>query len=96
MEEAVLSDTDQHRMVSSFLEIAVGQTADTARQFLQVLFELHRPYCLLNLLVFSMILQLFDWAARVLTDWNSGDFWSRWVDMLCVSVCNCVYAELVP
>lgn len=35
MEEAVLSDTDQHHMVSSFLEIAVGQTADTARQFLQ-------------------------------------------------------------
>ncbi|KAJ0669545.1 putative UBX domain-containing protein [Helianthus annuus] len=31
----VLSATDQQIMVSSFLEIAVGQTADTARQFLQ-------------------------------------------------------------
>ncbi|KAI3453237.1 hypothetical protein Pfo_009900 [Paulownia fortunei] len=33
--EGVLSSTDQQNMVSSFLEIAVGQTADTARQFLQ-------------------------------------------------------------
>lgn len=32
----VLSATDQQNMVSLFLEIAVGQTADTARQFLQV------------------------------------------------------------
>ncbi|KAI3497964.1 hypothetical protein L2E82_13982 [Cichorium intybus] len=31
----VLSATDQQNMVSLFLEIAVGQTADTARQFLQ-------------------------------------------------------------
>ncbi|KAK1412083.1 hypothetical protein QVD17_33051 [Tagetes erecta] len=31
----VISATDQQTMVSSFLEIAVGQTADTARQFLQ-------------------------------------------------------------
>ncbi|KAI7738571.1 hypothetical protein M8C21_008391 [Ambrosia artemisiifolia] len=31
----VVSATDQQTMVSSFLEIAVGQTADTARQFLQ-------------------------------------------------------------
>ncbi|KAK9051179.1 hypothetical protein SSX86_027805 [Deinandra increscens subsp. villosa] len=30
-----ISATDQQTMVSSFLEIAVGQTADTARQFLQ-------------------------------------------------------------
>lgn len=29
------SATDQEQLVSSFLEIAVGQTADTARQFLQ-------------------------------------------------------------
>ncbi|CAA2954874.1 plant UBX domain-containing 7 isoform X1 [Olea europaea subsp. europaea] len=33
--EGDLSTTDQQSMVSSFLEIAVGQTADTARQFLQ-------------------------------------------------------------
>ncbi|PIN05048.1 hypothetical protein CDL12_22414 [Handroanthus impetiginosus] len=33
--EFVLSASDQQNMVSSFLEIAVGQTADTARQFLQ-------------------------------------------------------------
>ncbi|GAB4848169.1 hypothetical protein Ancab_002836 [Ancistrocladus abbreviatus] len=33
--EGVLSATDKQSMVSSFLEIAVGQTADTARQFLQ-------------------------------------------------------------
>ncbi|KZV46045.1 UBX domain-containing protein 2 [Dorcoceras hygrometricum] len=33
--EGILSTTDQQRMVSSFLEIAVGQTAETARQFLQ-------------------------------------------------------------
>lgn len=33
--EGVLSPTDQQDMVSSFLEIAVGQTADTARRFLQ-------------------------------------------------------------
>jgi hypothetical protein len=34
--EGVLSATDKQSMVSSFLEIAVGQTADTATQFLQV------------------------------------------------------------
>ncbi|CAK9141732.1 unnamed protein product [Ilex paraguariensis] len=33
--EGFTSATDQQSMVSSFLEIAVGQTADTARQFLQ-------------------------------------------------------------
>ncbi|XP_065856577.1 plant UBX domain-containing protein 7 isoform X2 [Euphorbia lathyris] len=33
--DEVLSANDQQSMVSSFLEIAVGQTADTARQFLQ-------------------------------------------------------------
>ncbi|KAB1206367.1 UBX domain-containing protein 7 [Morella rubra] len=33
--EGILSATDKQSMVSSFLEIAVGQTADTARQFLQ-------------------------------------------------------------
>ncbi|KAK9749795.1 hypothetical protein RND81_02G150900 [Saponaria officinalis] len=33
--EGILSPNDQQSMVSSFLEIAVGQTADTARQFLQ-------------------------------------------------------------
>ncbi|XP_057497071.1 plant UBX domain-containing protein 7-like isoform X2 [Actinidia eriantha] len=33
--ERVLSPTDKQIMVSSFLEIAVGQNADTARQFLQ-------------------------------------------------------------
>lgn len=34
--ESVASSVDQQSLVSSFLEIAVGQTADTARQFLQV------------------------------------------------------------
>lgn len=34
--EEVLSATDKQSMVTSFLEIAVGQSADTARQFLQV------------------------------------------------------------
>ncbi|KAL3510266.1 hypothetical protein ACH5RR_029667 [Cinchona calisaya] len=33
--DGVLSPTDQQILVSSFLEIAVGQTVDTARQFLQ-------------------------------------------------------------
>ncbi|OIT35666.1 PREDICTED: plant UBX domain-containing protein 7 [Nicotiana attenuata] len=33
--DGVRSATDQQMLVSSFLEIAVGQTADTARQFLQ-------------------------------------------------------------
>ncbi|XP_012072428.1 plant UBX domain-containing protein 7 isoform X2 [Jatropha curcas] len=33
--EAMLSANDEQNMVSSFLEIAVGQTAETARQFLQ-------------------------------------------------------------
>lgn len=33
--EGMLSASDQQRLVSSFLEIAVGQTAETARQFLQ-------------------------------------------------------------
>lgn len=33
--EGMLSASDQQSMVSSFLEIAVGQTAETARQFLQ-------------------------------------------------------------
>lgn len=35
-EEGVSAGTDHHTMISSFLEIAVGQTPDTARQFLQV------------------------------------------------------------
>ncbi|KAM6546660.1 hypothetical protein CsatB_027396 [Cannabis sativa] len=35
MEAGMLSATDQQSMVSSFLEIAVGQSAETARQFLQ-------------------------------------------------------------
>jgi hypothetical protein len=34
--EGMLSANDEQSMVSSFLEIAVGQTAETARQFLQV------------------------------------------------------------
>ncbi|XP_021280280.1 plant UBX domain-containing protein 7-like [Herrania umbratica] len=33
--ERILSATDKQRLVSSFLEIAVGQTAETATQFLQ-------------------------------------------------------------
>ncbi|GER28725.1 UBX domain-containing protein [Striga asiatica] len=33
--EGLLSATDQQNMVATFMEIAVGQTADTARQFLQ-------------------------------------------------------------
>ncbi|ESQ35351.1 hypothetical protein EUTSA_v10007578mg [Eutrema salsugineum] len=33
--EGMLSSSDQQRLVSSFLEIAVGQTSDTARQFLE-------------------------------------------------------------
>ncbi|XP_043715864.1 plant UBX domain-containing protein 7-like isoform X2 [Telopea speciosissima] len=33
--ESVLTATEKQSMVSSFLEIAVGQSADTARQFLQ-------------------------------------------------------------
>ncbi|KAI5678273.1 hypothetical protein M9H77_09223 [Catharanthus roseus] len=33
--DGVISPADQQSLVSSFLEIAVGQTADTARQFLQ-------------------------------------------------------------
>lgn len=33
--DGVMSASDQQMLVSSFLEIAVGQTADTARQFLQ-------------------------------------------------------------
>ncbi|XP_015074271.1 plant UBX domain-containing protein 7 [Solanum pennellii] len=33
--DGVMSASDQQTLVSSFLEIAVGQTADTARQFLQ-------------------------------------------------------------
>jgi len=33
--EGMLSANDEQSMVSSFLEIAVGQTAETARQFLQ-------------------------------------------------------------
>ncbi|KAM1521142.1 hypothetical protein TB1_010816 [Malus domestica] len=32
--EGVMSVSDQQTLVSSFLEITVGQTADTARQFL--------------------------------------------------------------
>lgn len=35
--ESVASAVDQQSMVSSFLEIAVGQTAETARRFLQVI-----------------------------------------------------------
>ncbi|XP_050275727.1 plant UBX domain-containing protein 7-like [Quercus robur] len=35
MEEGVLSATEKQSMVSSFLEIAFGQSADTAKQYLQ-------------------------------------------------------------
>ncbi|KAF8106153.1 hypothetical protein N665_0147s0105 [Sinapis alba] len=35
MEEGMLSSSEKQRLVSSFLEIAVSQTAETARQFLQ-------------------------------------------------------------
>ncbi|KAK6122456.1 hypothetical protein DH2020_043793 [Rehmannia glutinosa] len=38
--EGILSAADQQIMVSTFLEIAVGQSADTARQFLQFVKEL--------------------------------------------------------
>ena len=41
MEEGLLSASDKQSMVSFFLEIAVGQTADTAIQFLQVAFILY-------------------------------------------------------
>jgi len=34
--EGMLSANEQQSMVSSFLEVAQGQTAETARQFLQV------------------------------------------------------------
>ena len=37
--EGMLSASDKQSMVSSFLEIAVGQTAETAMQFLQVPFS---------------------------------------------------------
>ena len=37
MEEGVLSATEKQSMVSSFLEIAFGQSADTAKQYLQVM-----------------------------------------------------------
>ena len=36
MEEGVLFATEKQSMVSSFLEIAFGQSADTAKQYLQV------------------------------------------------------------
>lgn len=36
--ESAISASDQQDLVTSFLEIAAGQTADTARQFLQVRF----------------------------------------------------------
>lgn len=39
--EGMLSSSEQERLVSSFLEIAVGQTSETARQFLEV-----RRFCL--------------------------------------------------
>ncbi|KAJ4879321.1 Plant UBX domain-containing protein 7 [Raphanus sativus] len=35
MEGTMLSSSDQQRLVSSFLDIAVGQTSETARQFLE-------------------------------------------------------------
>lgn len=38
--DGVISANDQQGLVTSFLEIAVGQTADTARQFLQVTLNL--------------------------------------------------------
>ena len=37
MEEGVLSATEKQSMVSSFLEIAFGQSADTAKQYLHVM-----------------------------------------------------------
>ena len=41
MDEGLLSTSDKQSMVSFFLEIAVGQTADTAIQFLQVTYILY-------------------------------------------------------
>ena len=41
MDEGLLSTSDKQSIVSFFLEIAVGQTADTAIQFLQATFILY-------------------------------------------------------
>ncbi|WMV23082.1 hypothetical protein MTR67_016467 [Solanum verrucosum] len=47
--DGVMSASDQQMLVSSFLEIAVGQTADTARQFLQI------RYCTLRLWLWTSV-----------------------------------------
>lgn len=44
--ESVMTTSERDNLVSSFLEIAVGQTVDTATQFLQVIWVLlSLPLC---------------------------------------------------
>lgn len=74
--EGILSATDKQSMVSSFLEIAVGQTADTARQFLQVrilsLCTLY-PSPLSRACARGRFLIMF--AALILGEWICGFLW---------------------
>ncbi|XP_021743000.1 uncharacterized protein LOC110709088 isoform X2 [Chenopodium quinoa] len=41
--EDIISPSDKQVMVSKFLEIVAGQSADTVRQFLQVLIPILKP-----------------------------------------------------
>lgn len=43
----MVSPTDQQTLVTSFLEVAQGQTAATARQFLQVCFIIKKQFFIL-------------------------------------------------
>ena len=60
--EGVLSSTDKQSMVSSFLEIAVGQTADTAKQFLQVMIYIF--FLIFFLYLISLIIKFASLALK--------------------------------
>lgn len=54
--------TDQQTMVSSFLEIAVGQTPDTARQFLQVPIPFFLVYIHMGICIYMFFLVFILWV----------------------------------
>jgi len=68
--EGMVSPTDQQTLVTSFLEVAQGQTAATARQFLQVWLTVKKS-------LFYSVNQLSIQNCYFLTSgfYVIGDFW---------------------
>lgn len=65
--EGLVSPTDQQTLVTSFLEVAQGQTAATARQFLQVCFTVKKHFFILlisylcKIVIFNLWVLCYCW-----------------------------------